>query len=297
MTLLIGIDLGGTKTEIVVLNESLKILHRERFMTDSTGGQKKLINDIYLNYIKIIQKFDNSNHKLGIGLPGRVSSATKKLNNSTIQCLNGMPIKKLFEDKFELTIKFENDANCFALAEAILGAGKKYSSVYGLIMGTGCGGGLVIDKKIYKGQNNNASEIGHTVLSNKSEKCFCGKNGCVNMFISGTALENKILERCKTRINAKNFLTQDEFSNTEKKILKEFFEIYGIVLSNIIYNIDPSVIILGGGLSNFSNLYSEGLKYVAKNYKLSESLCTPIKKNMLGDSAGVIGAALIARSD
>ena len=287
----IGIDLGGTKIESVVLDSKLNILFRERVPTESNNGSIHVINQIEKIYLKAVVNIKNKTHTLGIGTPGSISKNTGLLRNSTIHCQNRLPIDKLIEKKLKRSIVIENDANCFALAEANIGAGKNFPLVFGVIMGTGCGGGIVYNNKLRIGPQRLSGEWGHSVINPNGPKCFCKKKGCVSTYISGNGLEENIKKRLNKSISAESFLKQSIYNKEEKEILNEF---YGLSLANIINTIDPDVIVLGGGLSNHDGLYEKGLKKVYKNVFCDEP-DTPIFKNTLGDSAGVIGAAIIGK--
>ena len=290
----IGIDLGGTKIESVVLDSKLNILFRERIPTESNNGSIHVINQIEKIYLKAVVNIKNKAHTLGIGTPGSISKNTGLLRNSTIHCQNGLPINKLIEKKLKRPIVIENDANCFALAEANIGAGKNFPLVFGVIMGTGCGGGIVYNNKLRIGPQRLSGEWGHSIINPNGPKCFCKKKGCVSTYISGNGLEENIKKRLNKSMSAESFLKQSIYNRKEEEILNEFYEFYGLSLANIINTIDPDVIVLGGGLSNHNELYEKGLKKVYKNVFCDEP-DTPILKNTLGDSAGVIGAAIIGK--
>ena len=159
-------------------------------------------------------------------------------------------------------------------------------------MGTGCGGGFIHNGELRTGPQRLAGEWGHTVINPNGPRCFCGKKGCVSTYISGTGLEEMLYENLKIKVSAENFLNQSIYSNQEEDILNKFYEYYGLSLANVINTIDPDIIILGGGLSNHQDLYTKGLQKVYENI-FCEEPNTPILKNVLGDSAGVIGAAII----
>ena len=290
----IGIDLGGTKIESVVLDSKLNVLFRERIPTESSKGSTHVMNQIEKIYSKAVTSINNKTHTLGIGTPGSISKNTGLLRNSTILCQNGLPIKKLIEKKLKRPVIIENDANCFTLAEATIGSGKKFPLVFGVIMGTGCGGGIVYNNKLRIGPQRLSGEWGHSIINPNGNMCFCTKKGCVSTYISGIGLETKIKQKLNNSTSSAKFLNQSIYDQKEKELLTEFYEFYGIALANIINTIDPDAIILGGGLSNHDGLYNEGLKEVYKNV-FCEEPNTPILKNMLGDSAGVIGAAIIGK--
>ena len=290
----IGIDLGGTKIEVAVLDGQEKILFRERLLTEAHLGSEHIFNQIHLLYTKAVVFIQNKTHTLGLGTPGSISKKTHLLKNSNTLCLNGLPLQSLLEDKLVHDIVIENDANCFALAEALMGAGKGYSCVFGVIMGTGCGGGIVFDGKIRQGPQNIAGEWGHMVIDPQGSPCYCGANGCVESFISGGGLERRIQDTTGSMISAIDFFKAPLKDESLKKIKQDFYTRFGQALANLINILDPDIVVLGGGLSNERSLYKEGVDEVYARI-FNDVPTTPIVKNVLGDSAGVIGAALIGR--
>jgi len=185
----------------------------------------------------------------------------------------------------------ENDANCFALAEATLGVALDFDLVFGVILGTGVGGGIVIDKKLHSGRTNIGGEWGHHILHRNGNSCYCGKTGCVETYISGPSLENQW-----TMLTGKSQPLPEILSNIDNEIGKKwktnFLENFGYGLANVIDILDPDVIVLGGGLSNIDFLYTEGKESVYSKV-FSDSIDTPILQNKLGDSAGVFGACML----
>ena len=290
----IGIDLGGTKIEVAVLDSQDNIIFRERLLTEAHLGSDHIFNQIHTLYGKALISIQNKTHTLGLGTPGSISKNTHLLKNSNTLCLNSLPLQALLEDKLVHDIIIENDANCFALAEALMGAGKGYPSVFGIIMGTGCGGGIVFDGKIRQGPQNIAGEWGHMVIDPQGEPCYCGANGCVESFISGGGLEKRIKNKTGIIISAVDFFNPLLKDESLRNIKQDFYARFGQALANLINILDPDVVILGGGLSNEESLYKEGVSEVYARI-FNDVPSTPIVKNKLGDSAGVIGAALIGR--
>ena len=288
----IGIDLGGTKIESAVLDSNNNILFRERIFTQSHLGSDHILNQINNIYKMATKSIKNEAHTLGIASPGSISKKTQLLRNSNTLCLNGLPLKLNIEEKLNKKIAIENDANCFALAEATLGAGKEYPCVFGVIMGTGCGGGFVFNKKLRKGPQLISGEWGHSTIDLSGPDCYCKKKGCVETYISGRGLEKIISKELGTKTSSSDFLNKDNFNEKEQLVLNNFYRYFGIAVSNVINVIDPDVIIIGGGLSNHDGLYGTGKREIYKNI-FSNEQSTPIIKNILGDSAGVIGAAII----
>ncbi len=284
----IGIDLGGTKTEGILLNENLEPIERKRILTPQNdynailNSVVDLVNDL---------KAKTNDSLIGICTPGAISKKTGLIKNSNTQCLIGMPLKEDLEKALGQKVSMENDANCFAMAEAKMGATKDYDVVFGVIMGTGVGGGIVINKKIHQGRTNIAGEWGHHTLHQNGNKCYCGKNGCVETYISGPALE----KRWNELTGKKDSLPQIIQNLDDDKAIQwknEFLDNFGTALANVIDILDPDAIVLGGGVSNVSFLYDEGKKAVYDSV-FSDLVDTPILKNQLGDSAGVFGASLL----
>ena len=284
----IGIDLGGTKTEGVLLDHSLKIIERKRVAT--IQDYKKIIETISF-LVNDLKSKASEKTTVGVCTPGIISQKTGLIKNSNTKCLIGMPLQKDLESVLGQKISMENDANCFAMAEAQLGAAKNYDVIFGVIMGTGVGGGIVINSKLYHGRSNIAGEWGHHIIRPQGNKCYCGKSGCLETYISGPALERRWKELTGKSQSLPTII--ENISDTKaKEWKKEFLENFAIGLANIINILDPDVVVLGGGLSNIPFLYDEGKSLVYKNV-FSDFADTPILKNKLGDSAGVIGASLL----
>lgn len=285
----LGIDLGGTKIEGICLDENNSVIHRKRVPTNQQNGYSHIVSSIVSLVGEVSKGVDN--YSIGICTPGAISKKTGLVKNSNTQCLIDMPLKEDLEKSIAKKIKMENDANCFAMAEAKLGAGIGYSVVFGVIMGTGVGGGIVIDGKIHQGRTNIAGEWGHHTLHQNGNLCYCSKRGCVETYISGPALEKRWSELTgKTEPLPQIIKNLD--SKNAKQWKQEFLDNFGRSLANVIDILDPDVIILGGGLSNIEFLYTQGKQSVYDNV-FSDLVDTPILKNKLGDSAGVFGAALL----
>jgi len=286
----IGIDLGGTKIEGILLDDKLNVIERKRIPTQQEKGYKSIVNSIAF-LVNELKTKARDNVTIGLCTPGAISKKTGLIKNSNTQCLIDMPLQEDLNQILKQEISIENDANCFAIAEAILGAGKNYDVVFGVIMGTGVGGGIVFNKKIHKGRTYIAGEWGHHTLRINGNKCYCGKLGCVETYISGPALEKRW-----TELTGKTESLQSIVQNLDNKEgqqwKNEFLENFGIGLANVIDILDPDVIVLGGGVSNISFLYDEGRDSVYDKV-FSDLIETPILKNQLGDSAGVFGASLL----
>ncbi len=284
----IGVDLGGTKIEAVLLDENLNVLEKKRIPTPQNNYQE-IINSISSLVLEV--SVNISDFSLGICTPGAISKQTGLIKNSNTQCLIGKSLKEDLENKLGKKTLMENDANCFAMAEAKMGAASGFGVVFGVIMGTGVGGGIVIDGKLHLGRTNIGGEWGHHTLHRNGNLCYCGKTGCVETYISGPSLEKQW-----TNLTGKSQTIPEILSNlnneTGQRWKSDFIENFGYGLANVIDILDPDVIVLGGGLSNIDFLYTEGKKSVYSKV-FSDSVDTPILKNKLGDSAGVYGAAIL----
>lgn len=289
----IGMDLGGTKIEGIILDEQGAEVFRKRIETQQEHGYHHILDRIKLLHGELMQKIPGQPHTFGIGTPGAISPRTGLLKNSNTVCLNGKPLKTELEKHLGRKVEIQNDANCFAMAEALLGAGRGADMVFGVIMGTGCGGGIVHKGQVIVGRQAIAGEWGHMSIAPDGPLCYCGQRGCVESYISGGGAEARYAEMFGGK---KPFhqIEQDYYAGekTAVEFMKGFLRNFGRAIANLIDILDPDVIVLGGGVSKFDALYKEGIAEVA-NFVFSDSLETPIVKHQLGDSAGVIGAALI----
>ncbi|MEN8202663.1 MAG: ROK family protein [Bacteroidota bacterium] len=288
----IGIDLGGTKTEAVILNDRGAILDRKRVDTGQEKGYDHVVRVVVDLYRTMANGIDNREHTVGIGTPG-YTNGKGLIKNSSLLCLNHMPLIGDFEHLTGTKTRTENDANCFAVAEALLGAGKGKDTVFGLIMGTGCGGGIVVNKRLIRGHQHIGGEIGHAILYPGGRECFCGKKGCIERYISGSGIEKGYKEKTGVKKRLQDIVNEyREGTEAATEVMEHFFEDFGMAMSTLINILDPDLIVLGGGVSNISEIYSKGIEKVRKNV-FKEDPDVVIVKNMHGDSAGVIGAALL----
>ena len=286
----LGVDLGGTKIECAILDPNGRVIQRQRTPTEAEKGVVHILGNIK----KIIAKVTNcipSGFSVGIGTPGSISTKTGLLRNSNTQCLNGQPLKELLQDELKQDVHIENDANCFALAEATYGAGRHCRVVLGVILGTGCGAGIIVDRKIHIGINKIAGEFGHhTVSFENGRLCWCGRRGCVETYVSGSGIEAQYLKETGYRDTAKNILSSS--CEAAHNLKQEFYKVLGVSLGNVCNILDPEIIVIGGGLSNHEPLYKIVRKHIQK-HTFSDAFMTALVKNRLGDSAGVIGAAIL----
>ena len=286
----IGIDLGGTKIEGILVDDNYKTITRKRIPTNQDNGYNSILESIK-NLCMELMPESNENISIGVCTPGALSLNSGLIKNSNTQCLIGKDLQNDLKNILHHDISIENDANCFALAEANLGAGKDSNLVFGVIMGTGVGGGITINGKIHHGRNNIAGEWGHHCLHNDGNRCYCGNSGCVETYISGPSLEQNWSQLSGLNQSLPEIL--QNFNNQHfQNWKKSFIDNFALSLSNVIDILDPDIIVLGGGVSNIDFLYNEG-KTSVYNKVFSDKFDTPIVKNKLGDSAGVFGACML----
>ena len=294
----IGIDLGGTKTEIILIDQYGNEIDRLRKETPKNyNGTIDTICDL----VSIIETKHQKNCKIGIGTPGALSKETQCIKGGNSTWLNGRPLKKDLELRLNRKIFLENDANCFALSEAYDGAGIDQEVVFGVIIGTGVGGGLVINKKIINGHNNITGEWGHNQMTQglndkwNKHNCYCGKRGCIETYLSGPGFSKHFYDQYKIKLDAEQI--QKNANDGDEKSLEFIFQYLDYLargLSQVINIVDPGVIVLGGGVSNMKQIY-ENINSKLKNYVFSDTVNTKILKNKFGASSGVRGAASLTR--
>lgn len=300
MGYLLGIDLGGTKIEGVVIESgrTLNVIARKRVPTEKEKGYDRIKNNV-IGLVKALEaEVDFSFDKIGIGTPGAIDSKTGLLKNSNTTSVNGKPFQKDLSEELGKMVKMANDANCFAVAEAHLGAVKDHvpdaQVVFGVIMGTGVGGGIVVDGKIINGLHGIGGEWGHNFLDASGGLCYCGKIGCTETVISGP-----FTEKYYHAISGKKLLLKDIVENYRDgndefatRTIQRLLEQFGRGISTIINILDPDAIVIGGGVGNIDELYTLGVEE-AKKHVFNNYLNTVFLKPKLGDSAGVYGAALL----
>ncbi|MCY3760432.1 MAG: ROK family protein [Gemmatimonadetes bacterium] len=291
-----GIDLGGTKIEGVVLpsRDSAEPLCRLRVPTGAEGGYVQVRRRICGLVEDMKAEVGEAPRAIGIGTPGVLDPETGLIKNSNTTCLIGEPLRADLETELGVEIAMANDANCFALAEAALGAGRGAETVFGIIMGTGVGGGVVVDGRVLYGCQGIAGEWGHNLLDPAGPDCYCGRRGCVETFLSGPHLERFYAQgagrrRSLAEIVDLHRLGSDPHATATVERLLDYF---GRALAVVVNLLDPHVVVLGGGVSNVGLLYSEGPGRLAR-WMFNDRCETRIARNQLGDSAGVFGAAML----
>ena len=290
----LGIDLGGTKIEGIRMGADGEVLHRHRVPTEQEGGYEHILGRI----AQMVGELETTGEglPLGIGTPGSLSARDGLLKNSNTQCLNGQPIHEDLEKRLGRKIHLENDANCFALAEARLGAGRDASVAFGVILGTGIGGGIILSGRIWSGPQHIAGEWGHHKIIADGPLCYCGGRGCVESLLSGPALAENYRTATGKIADAEGILEAlRDGDSAAKEIFSTWIGHFGVAMANVINILDPDAVILGGGLSNIDEIYQLAPAAIAANL-FNDELRTPILRHHLGDSAGVLGAALLAKS-
>jgi predicted NBD/HSP70 family sugar kinase len=302
-----GVDLGGTKIEGVVLSSPSPdaVIIRKRIDTESHKGYQHIANQI----VRLIRELEAETgyraESVGIGTPGTVEPSTDLMKNCNTTCLNGMPLREDLMKALSIPVAIANDANCFALAEATMGivpdVVPDFNCVFGVIMGTGVGGGVVFRGKdgqpfVLNGRQGIGGEWGHNELEFNGYDCYCGKKGCVEQVLSGPALQRYYAqisgkELKMKEIVARYFADSDPYASQTIDRMLEYFGKAVSVLMNIL---DPDAIVLGGGVGNIDLLYTEGVERAKKYIFNSGKVETKILRPKLGDSAGVFGAAMLA---
>lgn len=288
---IISLDIGATKFRIGIISKDYKIIKKQIFATPKKATEvleliNQSIKDFYSPEIKSI----------GIGLAGQINFAKGVVNfgPNFPRGLDNIPLKKNLKQKFHLPVMIDNDAHCFTLAEACLGQGKKFNFVLGVTLGTGIGGGIAINQKIIRGKNNICGEIGHQIIEMRGQKCGCQKQGCWEAYASGSAMMR--LYQKTTGINKNTFEIEKDFLRQEEKagqVVRKTAYYLSVGLSNLINILDPEVIVLGGGLSNFKKFIDLAKEQIKDLVLIPALQKTPILTTKLGDDAGLLGAALL----
>lgn len=289
----VGIDLGGTKTEGIVLDDQGRILLRDRRPTPQSEGYEAILDTIG-SLVLDLERRAGEPCRLGIGTPGSISARTGLLKNSNTVCLNGRPIDADLAARLARPVRIANDANCFALSEALDGAGRGFSVVFGVILGTGVGGGIVFERRLHQGAQHIAGEWGHNVLDPEGPPCYCGKRGCVEVMISGPRLAEQYRSGGgEPGLEAPDIVARAEQGEpSATRVIDSFLSRFGQALATVINILDPDVVVLGGGLSHLGRLYTEGPEHVGR-YVFNDDFRTPILPNLHGASSGVRGAAAL----
>jgi len=295
-----GIDLGGTKVEAIMLEsaQNPKVIERMRIPTEADKGYQHILGRIKKLLEMMESKTGRKIPAVGIGTPGTLDPTSQLMKNSNTTCLNGKPMLHDLQELLRLEVRMANDANCFALAEATLGAVPKAlpnaEVVFGVIMGTGVGGGIVVNGKLLRGKHGIGGEWGHNFLDESGGESYSGLHGNVETILSGTSLEKWYAQQSGQKRPLKEVYARYQAGNDPyaTATIERLIHFFGKAIAYIINILDPDAIVLGGGVGNIDVLYTEGKKAAAKHV-FNPVLETPFLKPNLGDSAGVFGAAML----
>ena len=291
-----GVDLGGTKIEAVVLPEgSIEPIYRHRIDTEADKGYEHIVSRIEALISMAKAETNLKPEFVGIGPPGTLDPTARRMKGANTTSLIGMPLQDDIAKHLGCEVGLANDANCFALAEAKFGAAQGHSVVFGVIMGTGCGGGIVVNGKALYGHHGISGEWGHNVLEQDGSPCYCGKCGCVETVISGTGLQKWYVEQSGSEKKLKQIIDLARLGEDQVAVrtLDRLIEMFGKAIGTVVNILDPDIIVLGGGVGNISELYERGHESAKPWVFNPTGFTTPIVKPALGDSAGVFGAALL----
>lgn len=295
-----GIDMGGTKIEGVILRsaDDPEVLYRDRVPTEADKGYQHILKQVK-KIVKLMEKEAGyTPARIGFATPGTLDPKLGVMKNCNSVAMNGQPMKADLEKILAIKIEMANDADCFALAETRFGVVKEQfpdaKVVFGVILGTGVGGGIVVDGRAIIGLQGIAGEWGHNFLDDSGGACYCGKSGCVEKVISGPALENYYWKETGNKKPLKDIvaLAESKVDPAAQKTMIRLVEFFGKGLSVVINILDPDVIVIGGGVGNIDLLYDRGLDSLRANV-FNNRLDTPVVRPLLGDSAGVFGAAFL----
>jgi fructokinase len=292
----IGIDLGGTKTELIALDDKGGEIHRVRIPTEKESYRTLLA--MLVRLVRDTEAQLGQKGTVGIGIPGTIAPRSGKVKNANTTVLNGHRLDEDLSKALQRPVRCMNDANCFAVSEAADGAGAGYGYVFGVIIGTGCGGGLVINGLPWAGANSVAGEWGHNPLPWMTEEefpgpeCWCGHKGCIETWISGTAFEKDYAGNADGLLLRADRIIKAARAGELKAMqaLDRYTHRLARCLAHVVNIFDPEIIVLGGGMSNVDELY-EKIPPLMNKYVFGGEAPIPVLKSRHGDSSGVRGAA------
>lgn len=297
----IGIDLGGTKIEVIALDEqhAVRARHRAGTPRHEYAGTVRAIADL----VAKVESETGERGTVGVGTPGSLSPFTGRMRNANSIWLNGKPLDKDLTEALGRPVRLANDADCFALSEAVDGAGKDARCVFGVIIGTGTGGGIVIDGQLLAGPNRIAGEWGHNPLpwptgdEDPGPSCYCGKRGCIETYLSGPGLAADFLRTTGRELTPSQIVVESESGDSEaESALCRYEDRMARSLASVMNIVDPNVIVLGGGLSNLERLYRRVPGLIGAHL-FSDGAQIDLRPPVHGDSSGVRGAAWLWETD
>jgi fructokinase len=291
----IGIDLGGTKIEGLVLDHGGREIARRRIPTPR-GDYGGIIAAI-AGLVATLEQEAGVTASVGVGIPGSISPATGLVKNANVTEINGQRLDADLAAALARPVRVQNDANCFALSEAVDGAGSGAEVVFGVIIGTGVGGGIVVNRQVLAGRHLIAGEWGHNPLPwpsvaevEEAPACFCGKRGCIETWVSGTGFQKDFARATGRQMQAQEIMAAIAGDSQAEAAYQRYVERLARALASIVNVLDPDVLVLGGGMGNVSRLYAD-LPQLMTAFVTSDSFTTPIRPPVHGDSSGVRGAA------
>jgi fructokinase len=292
----IGVDVGGTKIEAIALDS--KGVELERIRVPTPKGDYAATITAVATLVRDLEKATGQTGTVGVGIPGTIVASTGLVKNANSTWLNGQPLQHDLSLALNREVRCANDANCFAISEATDGAARGFEVVFGVIFGTGCGGGVSINGRVHAGPNGLGGEWGHTPLpwataeESPGMLCYCGRHGCLETWISGTGFEWDFARVTSRNLRGVEIVAAAEAGDKEaNKALDRLVERMARGLSTVVNVLDPDAIVIGGGLSNLSRLYEGDLSSRLRDYGFGGGVETPILRNIHGDSSGVRGAA------
>ena len=294
----IGVDLGGTKIEGIILDGEGSI--REKIRIETPYDQYDATLEATCEIVNKLQTKAIPRFTVGIGTPGALSLPSKLMKNSNSVCLNGKPFKQDIELRLGYEVRMENDANCFALSEAHYGAGIDCFSVFGVILGTGTGGGIVVNKQLVTGPNNITGEWGHNSIPVSVQQliandrtCYCGRRNCIETVLSGRGLKQTYFEQEGQQLEPIEITQRAEQGHSNaRECIQRYCQQLARCLASVINIVDPELIVLGGGLSNIRELYSTVPDFL-EEFVFTDVVQTKLSRPKFGDASGARGAACL----
>jgi glucokinase len=289
----IGLDIGGTKIRGGLLDRRFRLVKTKELLTEAYRGQSAVRQNIF----QLIRELDHKKtKKIGVAIRGLVDSRRGQVKTATMMPdgFRNVGLVQLIKKEFQVSVCIDNDANCFTLAESKLGAGRGKNTVVGVTLGTGIGGGIIINGQIYHGARGAAGELGHIIIKPDSYKWNCGQRGCFESLCSGSALTKQYYLLTKKKLNS--FAIEDRYRRGDKSARKVFAAMshyLALGLANIVQLLNPDIMVIGGGFSRLKFYVKPALEEFKKHVMYDELKKTPIRYAKLGPQAGVIGAALL----
>lgn len=294
----IGIDLGGTKIEVIALSDDGESLFRHRIDTPRDDYQKTV--EAIVSLVKLAEEKTGQQGSVGVGIPGTLSPITQRVKNANSTWLNGQPLDKDLQQALQREVRIANDANCLAVSEAVDGAAAGKNTVFAVIIGTGCGAGVALNGQAHIGGNGNAGEWGHNPLPWMDEDelryreevpCYCGKQGCIETFISGTGFATDYHRLSGITLKGADIIKKLDQQDAVAELAMSRYELrLAKSLAHIVNILDPDMIVMGGGMSNNERLY-QTVPLLMKKWVFGGECETPVRRAIHGDSSGVRGAA------